>query len=130
MFLPFFFFFLYLREERHRKEPSPLILSEITAQPLRVPLDWFDPIYWNTALTLRQRADYVKNGAVIALPPEEFCQTLEQCDEWKGIPEREFMEKYGNVVLAQYHIPTDEELRRWEEQEDIGTNFEEVEGEI
>jgi hypothetical protein len=76
-----------------------------------VPIDWFDPEYWNSILTVRERLDYLAGGGIcIALPPEESCQTWEGCSEWKNLPETEFMERYGNVVLKEYNIPTEEEV--------------------
>lgn len=32
------------------------------------------------------------------------------------MPKKEFMEKYCNAVLAQYHIPTAKEVKKWEEE--------------
>lgn len=99
--------------------PQP---SELTAQPRQVPIDWFDPIYWNTYLTVRERASYMKNGTYyVAMPLEEFCKTWEQCAGWKNLPEKEFMEKYGNAVLEKYTLPTEEELKQlehWENDEE------------
>lgn len=91
--------------------------SELTAQPKQVPIDWFDPTYWNTCLTVRERADYIEGGVCIALPMPEFCGTWEQCAVWKNLPEKEFMATYGDTVLKQYNLPTEEELKQLEEYE-------------
>jgi hypothetical protein len=86
--------------------------SELTTRPKNVPIDWFDPVYWNTYLTVRERADYIADGIEIALPLPEYCETWEQCARWKNLPKKEFMATFGAAVLAQYDIPTEEELER------------------
>jgi len=119
------------RQERQRVDPDPAQLSELTALPKRVPIDWFDVDFWNTDLTLRERANYVKNGIIVALPLEEHCNTWEKCVVWKNLPEEEFMEKFGNAVLERYHIPTEEELAQLEawDNED-GENEDEIDDEL
>lgn len=71
---------------------------------------------------MRERIEYLQQGGriQIALPAEEFCDTWEKCIGWKNLPEDEFMEKYGDEVLAQYKIPTEEEIvqvQLWDEDE-------------
>jgi hypothetical protein len=91
-----------------------------------VPIDWFQPEYWN-ALTVGERADFMTGGIKVALPLAEHCDTWEKCREWKNLPEEQFMEKYGNVVLAQYEMPTDEEIeqfKRWMATKDDETDEE------
>lgn len=78
-------------------------------------------------LTVCERADYTKDGVYIALPLAQHCQTWEQCLAWKDLSDEVFMEKYGNAVLEQYHLPTDEEIARLEEFD--GDDEEEEEGE-
>ncbi|EDR04503.1 uncharacterized protein LACBIDRAFT_330689 [Laccaria bicolor S238N-H82] len=70
----------------------------------------FDPGYWNTTLTVRERLDYIEHGVRIGLPLAEHCQTWEQCSLWKNLPKEEFMKTYGNAVLALYKMPTKEEV--------------------
>ena len=87
--------------------------------PKFIPIDQFDPGYWNTILTVHERLDYIEHGIHIGLPLTEHCQTWEQCSLWKILPEEEFMERYGDEVLEQYKMPTKEEieqLRQWEEE--------------
>ncbi|KAF8062515.1 hypothetical protein FPV67DRAFT_1703383 [Lyophyllum atratum] len=96
--------------ERRREDPPMPQLSELTTLPKKVPIDWFDPTYWNNTLTVRERADYIAKGIFIALPLPEFCETWEQCAKWKNLSEADFMLTYGNAVLDKYNIPTDEEL--------------------
>ena len=97
--------------------------SELTALPKAVPIDWFDPTYWNEHLTLREHADYIQEGVYVALPKAELCGTWSVCGGWKNLPVAEFMEKYGNEVLAQYKLPTQEEIEQldqYDEDEDEG----------
>lgn len=101
--------------------------SELTTQPRRVSIDWFDPTYWNTHLTVRERADIIRDHPYVALPKEEFCGTWKQCTIWKNLPEKEFMATYGDDVLKQYNLPTKEELEQlehWENDEDDNGNEE------
>ena len=92
-------------------------LSELTALPKKVPIDWFDPIYWNN-LSIRERVQYVKNGTYVALPPAELCGSWHECEKWKSMPEKEFMAKYGDEVQARYKLPMPDELERLEQQDD------------
>ena len=41
---------------------------------------------------------------------------------WKNLPVKEFMEKYGNDVLTQYMLPTEEELEQLDkyDEEQVG----------
>jgi hypothetical protein len=75
--------------------------------PSWCPLDWFDPVFFNS-MDIDFRARYI--DAPIALPLPEHCQSLQPPPEWKAMPEAEFMEKYGNLVRAKYSLPTEEEL--------------------
>ena len=77
--------------------------------PESVPIDWFEPEAWNN-FTVRERVEYTAGGIIVGLPLEKYCDTLAKCAEWKNLPEKEFMEKYGNDVLAQYHMPTEAEI--------------------
>ena len=87
--------------------------SKLLALPKSVPIDWFDPIYWNEHLTLREHADYIQHGTHVALPRDpELYSTWSACVAWKNLPVTEFMEKYGNDVLTQYKLPTEEELEQ------------------
>ena len=46
----------------------------------------------------------------IALPLAQDCNYLDPPPDWKTMSEASFMEKYGDVVLAKYNLPTEEEL--------------------
>ena len=65
---------------------------------------------------MRKRLNYKKdfNGPRIALPSVEHCQTWDDCSQWKNLPDDEFMEIYGNKVLAIYWVPTEEEVDQYE----------------
>ncbi|KAF8234276.1 hypothetical protein L208DRAFT_1550295, partial [Tricholoma matsutake] len=79
-------------KRRHLKLANPPMpkLSELTALLKKVPIDWFDPIYWNN-LSIHEHAQYVKNGTYVALPPAELCASWDECEKWKSMPEKEFM---------------------------------------
>jgi len=115
----FIFIHLYDRAECTREDPQTPLESELFALPKFIPIDWFDPGYWNTVLTVCECLDYIEHGIRIGLPLVGHCQTWEQCSLWKNLPEEEFMERYGNAVLEQYKMPSKEEieqLRQWEEE--------------
>lgn len=116
------------RTERRREEPPMPKQSNLTAQPKQVPIDWFEPTYWNTYLTVRERASYIQDGIVVALPLPEFCGTWELCASWKNLPKKEFMVTYGNAVLKKYNLPTEEELEQLENYSDEEEDEEDEEG--
>ncbi|KAJ7105552.1 hypothetical protein C8R44DRAFT_806431 [Mycena epipterygia] len=96
-----------VKEERIRTaDPNDITGSEISQRlPVPgVPLDWFDPEYFN-AMPAAMRHTYAKKGA-IALPLEEHLMKK----DWKNMDEATFMKKYGNDVLALYDLPTAEEM--------------------
>ena len=113
---------LFRGQRRNARQEEPRIPhpqqreSRISERlPRKCPLDWFDPQYFNN-MDIEFRALYV--DAPIALPSPEYCSALTPPPDWKGMPEAEFMEKYGNVVQAQYNLPTEEELRALYNEED------------
>ncbi|KAJ7910540.1 hypothetical protein B0H13DRAFT_2329236 [Mycena leptocephala] len=55
--------------------------------PVGVPIDFWDPKFYNKELDVQEKAI-----------------------KWAKMPAKEFMEKYGNEVLAQYNLPTPEEI--------------------
>ncbi|KAJ3796507.1 hypothetical protein GGU11DRAFT_133361 [Lentinula aff. detonsa] len=103
------------RGDRIRKVPVPEINSQFTQMPKDVPIDFFDPDYFNNFFSVKERAHYAENG--VALPSEEHCEST-SIDIWKNLSEAEFMETYGNAVLAQYKVPTKEEIEQLDEYED------------
>jgi hypothetical protein len=96
-----------------RDRPDPPQASKFTALPKIIPIDWFEPEYWNK-LTVGERAEYMARGIKVALPLAEHCQTWDQCREWKRLGKAEFMQKYGNAVLAQYEMPTEEDIEQYQ----------------
>ncbi|KAJ7208461.1 hypothetical protein C8J57DRAFT_1610264 [Mycena rebaudengoi] len=88
-----------------------------------VPLDWFDPAYFN-ALPADLRYEYGRKGA-IALPLERFLDM----EDWKNMEEKKFMKKYGNDVLKLYDLPTAAEMeqirRNMEDSSDEGNDEDE-----
>jgi hypothetical protein len=79
------------------------------------PLDWFDPAFFN-AMSLRNRARYAT--APIALPLKSDCLSTDSDPDWKDMPQRAFMKKYGNRVRALYKLPTATELAALEDGDD------------
>lgn len=96
------------REPKARIRSKPLLpASDIgVILPADVPIDFFTPAFYN-ALTLKERARYVNTG--VAFPLEDFAFD-EVHDDWKTMGKKEFMEMYGDDVLAQYDIPSAEEI--------------------
>jgi len=97
------------RIQRDCDRPDPPQASKFTALPKIIPIDWFKPEYWNK-LTVGERAEYMAHGIKVALPLAEHCQTWDQCHKWKHLGKAEFMQKYGNAMLAQYEMPTEEDI--------------------
>lgn len=83
--------------------------------PKNVPVDFYTPTFFNDILSVQERVDCWKNG--VALPQVEYCQTWEDVRIWIELPEEEFMEKYGNAVLALYRYPTAAQMERLEQQQ-------------
>ncbi|KAI5827402.1 hypothetical protein K523DRAFT_364623 [Schizophyllum commune Tattone D] len=113
-----------LRNERKRVDPpaGKAEPSQIPTLPMDVPIDWYKPDVWNS-WSLRERANFISaqpnNIPTVALPPANVCATFKSISDYaKACRDPRFMEKYGNEVLADYHIPTDEEIKQVEEMED------------
>ncbi|KAJ7498434.1 hypothetical protein B0H11DRAFT_1800815 [Mycena galericulata] len=75
--------------------------------PVGVPIDFWDPRFYNEELDIQEKAMYIRTGVAFPLP--QFCNNDNVAD-WIKMPAKEFMRKYGNDVLAQYNIPTAEQL--------------------
>jgi hypothetical protein len=108
------------RGSRKREEPRiphpEKLESRISARvPVDCPLDWFDPAFFN-AMSLRNRARYAT--APIALPLKSDCLSTDSDPDWKDMPQRAFMKKYGNRVRALYKLPTATELAALEDGDD------------
>lgn len=99
---------------------NPAPEPTLHAIPMGAPLDWFDPVYFNTVLTLRERDQVFKKATFkIALPAAELC-TREHWTMWRGMSYPKFMEKYGNDELKKYEIPSEEEIALLDEYEALG----------
>ncbi|KAJ7197081.1 hypothetical protein C8J57DRAFT_1546280 [Mycena rebaudengoi] len=86
--------------------PTPATaLSKIL--PLNVPIDFWDPKFYNEELDVHEKALYIGTG--VAFPLAQFCNSNDHAD-WAKMPVKEFMKKYSDDVLKQYNIPTEEEL--------------------
>lgn len=75
--------------------------------PVGVPIDFWAPKFYNEELDIQEKAMYVDTGVAFPLP--KFCNN-ENFDKWSKMPAKEFMDKYGKDVLAQYKLPMPEEL--------------------
>ncbi|KAJ8514822.1 hypothetical protein ONZ45_g7674 [Pleurotus djamor] len=98
--------------------PTPPKAKSTRNHPfMRPALDWFDPEYFN-GLSVRWRALY--RNCPIALPLEE--DLAADSPELVSMPEKVFMEKYGNKVRALYNLPSEEEaeelLKDYSEEEE------------
>ncbi|KAJ6450953.1 hypothetical protein C8R47DRAFT_1170681 [Mycena vitilis] len=120
------------REPKARIRGNPLLpASDIgVILPPDVPVDFFTPEFFN-ALTLKERARYVKTG--VAFPLKDFVFD-EAHDDWKTMGKKEFMEKYGDDVLDQYDLPSAEEIDALpdsdaEDEEEEEINLEDTEDE-
>ncbi|KAF5348752.1 hypothetical protein D9757_014136 [Collybiopsis confluens] len=83
--------------------------SKIPRFPVHVPLDYFEPEFYNS-MSVQERLSYMNNG--VALPKPEHCQRWADVLNWKNLSKKEFMEKFGNNTLAQYAVPTEAELEQ------------------
>ncbi|KAJ6578419.1 hypothetical protein B0H19DRAFT_1020685 [Mycena capillaripes] len=75
--------------------------------PVGVPIDFWDPKFYNEELDVEEKAMYINTG--VAFPLGKFCND-KNASKWAKMPAKEFMEKYGNEVLAQYNLPTPDEI--------------------
>ncbi|KAL1692494.1 hypothetical protein GGG16DRAFT_32090, partial [Schizophyllum commune] len=104
-----------IREKVGRSGKVTDLFRMLTRIPTRVPIDYFSPEYWNESMTLRQRVEFLgqRGGrARVALPKAEFCKTWADCEKWTNLTEDTFMREYGDAVLKDYSIPTDEQIAR------------------
>ena len=99
-------------EEPRIPHPDNLESQISTCVPVDCPLDWFDPAFFN-AMSLRNRALFAM--APVALPLKSDCHPTDTEPDWKNMPQRTFMKKYGNRVRALYNIPTTAELAALED---------------
>ncbi|KAJ7092106.1 hypothetical protein C8R43DRAFT_1141951 [Mycena crocata] len=92
------------KEERKHRAEDQAVTSEMSYQiPEITTMDWFNPEYFNE-LPVATRFEYRKYG--VALPLLQFHGNK----DWKTMDDVTFMTAYGNNVLAQYDIPTQEEM--------------------
>ncbi|KAL1742238.1 hypothetical protein HDZ31DRAFT_43700 [Schizophyllum fasciatum] len=91
--------------------PAPLAQADIEVLPRKdIPIDYFDPGYFNNTLTLRERVEYTAQGVRVALPSIAHIQNktwsqLRDAD-WMKMPNRKFQKQYSAAVLQDYRIPT------------------------
>ncbi|KAH9474345.1 hypothetical protein JR316_0012803 [Psilocybe cubensis] len=122
---------------RTRKMPEEFIPSKFTKLPKSGPIDLFEPDEWNK-LPIRIRIKYLEasGGAYVALPLPEYCDTWAKCGTWKDMSEKRFMRKYGNDVLLDYNLPTEKEIKRYQDgspdmsEEDESSGSEDELGEV
>ncbi|KAJ7209320.1 hypothetical protein GGX14DRAFT_453423 [Mycena pura] len=91
--------------ERTRVRSDDAEESDISFHiPKKAPIDWFDPAEFND-FPASLRFQYSKYGVALPLP-EYHSRT-----DWKTMNKDTFMTAYGDEVLKQYNIPTEEEMR-------------------
>ncbi|KAJ6613931.1 hypothetical protein B0H10DRAFT_2221779 [Mycena sp. CBHHK59/15] len=96
------------RELESRTLASPPTSSALSrVLPVGVPIDFWTLQFYNEELDLHEKAMYVNTGVAFPLP--QFC-TTEHHKDWYRMNAKDFMVKYSNDVLAQYNIPTADEL--------------------
>lgn len=121
------FFLLSSSEERKRIEADNPPQTRFKSIPHDVPMDWFDPDYFNTKLTMHERHDIVKKtGRYVGLPRADLC-TREHWGKWRNKKRGEFMEKFGGEELAKYDIPTDEDIAMLDDYQQRGLVWDEAE---
>jgi hypothetical protein len=74
--------------------------------PPDVPIDFFTLEFYNS-LTVKERARYTETGVAFPLPQYAFNKSHAH---WLTMGKAEFIKAYGNEVLAQYHVPSAEEI--------------------
>ncbi|KAJ6495036.1 hypothetical protein C8R45DRAFT_1094714 [Mycena sanguinolenta] len=94
--------------------------------PRDVPIDYFDPPFFNTKVTVREGACYMSTG--VACP---LSNSVKPTDNWLRLPAKEFMPKYGEDVLpsqaqmdALSDSDPDDEL---DDDSEIGSDLEDTE---
>lgn len=111
---------IYFSPERVRvvvENPPP---SKFFAIPYGVPLDYFDELFFNTVLTVRERRKvYEMARYKIGLPSADLC-TRANWHLWKDLKYDAFMTVYGNTELAKYQIPSKEDIALLDEYERRG----------
>lgn len=100
-----------------RKRETPLLPASAISKelPSDVPIDYFDPPFYNS-LSVPERTRYIHTG--VAFPLAKYVKAPEHAG-WKKMNAEKFMEKYGKEVLAQYNIPSEEEIAEYEMNEEM-----------
>jgi hypothetical protein len=93
--------------ERTRVVPEYQRTSPFTALPTDMPLDYFDPGFYNS-LPVKLRRRITGPRPRIALPPPTI-HIFDPHDPWRKMSYREHMDTYGNSILALYHVPGPDE---------------------
>ncbi|KAJ6481129.1 hypothetical protein C8R45DRAFT_933027 [Mycena sanguinolenta] len=91
-----------------RRRDDPLLpASDIgLILPREVLIDFFTPEFYNL-LTVKEHARYASTGVAFPLPEYAFNPAHAH---WMKMGKAEFMRAYGNEVLAQYEVPSAEEI--------------------
>lgn len=101
-----------MRSRELPRVPVPSSQKQPAAKDM--PVDYYHPEYYDL-LTVKERADCWDNG--VAFPSVEHCQTWEDIQQWVNLPKEEFMQKYGEEVLARYKRPTLVQLERLDKEQ-------------
>jgi hypothetical protein len=95
--------------ERPREVPEDPKPSDFTALPIGMPIDYFDPDFFNS---LQPRLRYRITNTKVALLPDVDRSFFRDADEM--LSDKQFNAKFGADVLAKYQLVEEGEL------EDIG----------
>jgi hypothetical protein len=107
------------RRIRPTDDPPVSILKRL---PRNMPLDWFEPAYYNR-LTPAGRRRITSKTPEIALPPPPHPLLDFDAPYWE---DAEFMAQFEDDILQQYHLPDDDEPGDEEEKEDADLVVEDI----
>jgi hypothetical protein len=100
--------------ERLRKVPEIQQESKMDALPLGMPIDYFDPDYFNG---LQPRLRYRITNTQVALPPD-IKNIFKSSSIDRKLSDKEFTEKYGAEILGKYEIVDEGDLLAYDSEAD------------
>nr|GAT61099.1 predicted protein [Mycena chlorophos] len=74
------------------------------------PLDFFSPAYFNETLDAEEKSRYANHGVALAAMQDELWQP-ESRVAWMTMGKEEFSQTYEEEALAQYELPTEEQIK-------------------
>ena len=93
--------------ERLRKVPENQQETKMDALPLGMPIDYFDPDYFNG---LQPRLRYRITNSQVALPPD-----IKKIFKSRSkLNDQDITETYGSAILAKYEVVNEEDLQAYD----------------